>query len=160
MKAIVGRLPRKVVRLDFRGSEVKNTYLQIAFTDRKCDAAFAFYEGVFDTKRLMIMRWGEAPPEVPCPPGDENLVLRTGIQLDSLTLMGADAHPGRGKPFGGFVITLENPDEAEVKRLFAALSESGSVMMPLAPSFWSPLFGSCTDKFGIDWMISVPKSQA
>ena len=139
---------------------MKKTYLQIAFTDKNCDAAFAFYETVFNTKRIMTMRWGEAPPEVPCPPGDENLVLRTGIQLDALTLMGADAHPGRGKPFGGFVITLEASDEAEVKRLFAALREGGTVRMPLAPTFWSPLFGGCTDKFGIDWMISVPGPQA
>ncbi len=139
---------------------MKKTYLQLGFTGKNCDAAFAFYETVFNTKRLMTMRWGEAPPEVPCPVGDENLVLRTGIQLDNMTLMGADAHPGRGKPFGGFVISLDDPDEAEVKRLFAALSEGGSVMMPLAPTFWSPLFGSCTDKFGIDWMISVPGPQA
>ena len=114
---------------------MKTTYLQLAFTGKNCEAAFAFYEAVFHTQRLQTMRWGEAPPEVPCPAGDENLVLRTSIQPGNLTLMGADAPPGRGKPFGGFVITLDELDEAEVRRLFTELSEGGSVMIPLAPTF-------------------------
>jgi|GEM_PF-2088606 uncharacterized glyoxalase superfamily protein PhnB len=29
----------------------------------------------------------------------------------------------------------------------------------LAPTFWSPLFGMCTDKFGVGWMVSVPGPQ-
>lgn len=58
-----------------------------------------------------------------------------------------------------FNISVDNPNEAEVKRLFAALSEGGSVMMPLYPTFWSPLFGMCTDKFGVNWMLSVPGPQ-
>ena len=70
--------------------------------------------------------------------------------------MGADAPAGRGKAFGGFDISLEYSNEDEVKRLFAALSEGGSVMMPLAQTFWSPLFGMCSDKFGVNWMVSVP----
>jgi PhnB protein len=51
---------------------------------------------------------------------------------------------------------VDSEDEAEVQRLFAALSEGGSVQMPMGPTFWSPLFGMCTDKFGVGWMVSVP----
>ena len=25
--------------------------------------------------------------------------------------------------------------------------------MPMAPTFWSPMFGMCTDKFGVAWMV-------
>jgi PhnB protein len=50
-------------------------------------------------------------------------------------------------------------DEAEVKRLYAALSEGGSAQMPLMKTFWSPLFGMCTDKFGVAWMVSMPGPQ-
>ena len=94
------------------------------------------------------------------PEGAKDLVLHTAMPLGSITLMGADAHPGRGEPFGGFYISLDDSDEAEVKRLFATLSEGGNVMMPLAPTFWSPLFGMCTDKFGVNWILSVPGPQA
>jgi PhnB protein len=135
------------------------TDLHLEFTG-DCDAAFAFYEIVFGTKREMTMRWGDAPAGVPCPAGSEKLVMHTSLQLGSITLMGADAPAGRGKAFAGFNISLDDPDEAEVKRIFAALSEGGGVMMPLAPTFWTPLFGMCTDRFGVSWMVSVPGAQA
>jgi PhnB protein len=28
--------------------------------------------------------------------------------------------------------------------------------MPMAPTFWSPMFGMCTDKFGVAWMVGMP----
>ena len=135
------------------------TNLHLGFTG-DCDAAFTFYETVFNTRRLMTMRWKDVPADVPCPEGAENLVMHTAIPIGGITIMGADAPPGRGKPFGGFDISIDDPDEAAVKRIFAALSEGGSVMMPLAPTFWSPLFGMCTDKFGVNWMLSIPGPQA
>ena len=135
------------------------TNLHLGFTG-ECDAAFAFYETVFASKRLMTMTYGQAPPGFPCPEGAEHLVLHTSLQVGSITLMGADAPPGRGKPFGGFSISLEEGDQTELKRLFAALSEGGSVMMSLSRTFWSPLFGMCTDKFGVNWMISAPGPEA
>jgi len=131
------------------------TNLHLGFTGN-CDAAFAFYETVFGNRRSMTMKYGDAPAGVACPEGAEDLVLHTSLQVGSLTLMGADAPPGRGKPFAGYDISLEDEDQAEMKRLFAALSEGGSVMMPLSKTFWSPLFGMCTDKFGVNWMVSVP----
>jgi PhnB protein len=135
-----------------------NTNLHLGFSGN-CDAAFAFYETVFGTKRVMTMKWGEAPPGTPCPEEAEDLVMHTSLQVGSITLMGADAPPGRGKPFGGFDICLDDPDEGEVMRLFSALSEGGSVMMPLGPTFWTTLFGMCTDRFGVNWMVTVPGPQ-
>jgi PhnB protein len=135
------------------------TDLHLGFSG-SCDAAFTFYETVFGTKRLMTMKWGEAPPGTPLPEGAEELVMHTALELGSITLMGADAPPGRGKPFSGFDISLAYPDEAEVKRVFDALSEGGHVTMPLASTFWTSLFGMCTDKFGVHWMVSVPGPEA
>jgi PhnB protein len=47
----------------------------------------------------------------------------------------------------------------EVERIFDELKSGGSVQMPLDKTFWSPLFGMCTDKFGVGWMVSVPGPQ-
>ncbi len=135
------------------------TNLHLGFTGN-CDAAFTFYETVFNTKRLMTMKWGDAPAGITYPEGAEALIMHTALPLYDITLMGADAPPGQGKAFGGFDISLDDSDEAEVRRLFTLLSAGGSVMMPLAPTFWSPLFGMCTDKFGVNWMLSVTGSQA
>ena len=40
--------------------------------------------------------------------------------------------------------------------VIAAPSEGGQVAMPLAKTFWSPLFGMLTDRFGVNWMITLP----
>ena len=135
------------------------TNLHLGFQG-KCDEAFSFYEKVFGTKRQMTMRYSDAPEGAPVPPGAKDLVMHTSMPVGSIVLMGADAPPGKGKPFGGFEVSIEDPDQATVKRIFDALSEGGSVFMPLAPTFWSPLFGMCTDKFGVSWMVSVPGQQA
>ena len=43
----------------------------------------------------------------------------------------------------------------DAHRAFDALSAGGQVTMPLAPTFWAALFGMCTDKFGVGWMVNV-----
>jgi len=121
-----------------------------------CDQAFSFYEKVFGTKRQMTMRYSDAPAGTPVPPDAKDLVMHTALPVGTITLMGADAPPGKGKPMGGFEISIEDADQATLKRLFDALSEGGSVFMPMQKTFWSPLFGMCTDKFGVGWMVGAP----
>ena len=41
----------------------------------------------------------------------------------------------------------------------AKLSYGGSVTMPLSEQFWGSYFGMCTDRFGINWMVSCPLSR-
>jgi PhnB protein len=123
-----------------------------------CGAAFGFYEGVFAVKRTFTMTFGDAPEGSPVPEDAKDLVMHTSMPLGSVVLMGCDAPPSMpgAQALGGFQIALDSPDEAEVTRIFGALSDGGSVQMPLGKTFWSPLFGMCTDKFGVGWMVSVP----
>lgn len=47
-----------------------------------------------------------------------------------------------------------------VNRITVPFTEGGgSVQMSRTKTFWSPLFGMCTDKFGIGRMVSVPGPQ-
>jgi PhnB protein len=96
---------------------------------------------------------------MPVPPEMKDKVMHMSMPLGSALLMGCDAPPNRATPMGGFQVSVSLTDEAEVKRLYAALSEGGSVQMPLMKTFWSPLFGMCTDKFGVAWMVSMPGPQ-
>ena len=41
------------------------------------------------------------------------------------------------------------------ERMFNNLSAGGTVTMPWNKTFWHSMFGMFTDKFGMDWMISV-----
>ena len=57
--------------------------------------------------------------------------------------------------FQGFSLTLSVADDDEVDRLFAALSEGGSVMQAPTKTFFSPRFAMVTDRFGLLWIILV-----
>jgi len=134
------------------------TDLHLVFSGQ-CREAFAFYERTFNTKVSFTMTFGEAPEGAPVPPDGKDLILHTSMPLGSITLMGCDAPKGREATIGGFQISVSDPSSDEVERLFDALKAGGSVQMPLGKTFWSPLFGMCTDKFGVAWMVSVPGPQ-
>jgi PhnB protein len=50
---------------------------------------------------------------------------------------------------------IEPDTKADADKIFAALSEDGSITMPLQDMFWGAYYGSCTDKFGVQWMINI-----
>jgi PhnB protein len=122
----------------------------------KCREAFAFYEKTFGSKVQFSMTFGEAPEGVPVPPDAKDLIMHISMPLGGGTLMGCDAPKGMESAMGGFNISVSEDNADEVKRIFDALKEGGSVLMPLGKQFWSPLFGMCKDKFGVSWMVSMP----
>ena len=135
-----------------------NTNLHLVFPGT-CREAFAFYEKVFNTRIQLTMTFGDAPAGTPVPPDSSDLIMHTSMPLGSMLLMGCDAPRGREEALGGFQISIASTDQAEVNRLFTALSEGGSIQMPLTPTFWSPLFGMFKDRFGVGWMLSIPGPQ-
>ena len=72
-------------------------------------------------------------------------------------LMGTDAPPSMGfavKSGNNVHINLEPDTRAETKKLFDALSGGGKITMNLQDVFWGAYYGSCIDKFGIQWMFN------
>ena len=132
---------RMNVHLNFRGN---------------CAEAFAFYTKVFKAANPFQVTYGDAPTGSPVPPDWSGKVMHASIPVGEGLLMGCDAPPDKSTPLGGFQVSVETKDEAEVRRIYEALSQGGSVQMPIAPTFWSPLFGMCTDKFGVAWMVGMP----
>lgn len=133
-----------------------NTNVHLTFANGKCTEAFAYYEKVFKTKSTFTMTYSEAPMDAPVPEGAKDLVIHMTLPLGSMQLMGCDIPPSMpSAPMAGFEISVEMPEESEAARIFSELSEGGTIMMPLTKTFWSPLFGMCTDKFGLGWMVSV-----
>jgi len=52
-----------------------------------------------------------------------------------------------------YSISFSGDDRAHCDRIFAALAEGGTVLMPLQETFWGAYFGTLADKFGIQWMV-------
>ncbi|MFN3444918.1 MAG: VOC family protein, partial [Bacteroidia bacterium] len=72
-------------------------------------------------------------------------------------LMGTDAPESMGfkvNQGNNVYINLEPDSREETSRLFKALSEGGVVEMELQDTFWGAYYGSCRDKFGMQWMFN------
>jgi PhnB protein len=59
------------------------------------------------------------------------------------------------RPGTNFSMSLSGDDEAELREYFEKLAEGGSVTMPLEKAPWGDIFGMCTDRFGISWLVNV-----
>ena len=128
------------------------------FFDGRCEEAIEFYRKALGAEVSMLMRYKDSPePPQPgmVPPGSENKIMHASLRIGDTTLMASDGHC-QGKPnFDGFSLTVNAADEAEARRLFAALSDGGQVRMPLTKTFFSPSFGMLADRFGVGWMVIV-----
>ncbi len=107
------------------------------------------------------MRFKENPePAQPgmVAPGMENKVMHASLRIGDSVVMASDGYC-KGEPnFKGITLSLSVADEAAADRAFAALSDGGKVHMPLTKTFFSPRFGMLADRFGVPWMIIVPRS--
>lgn len=74
---------------------------------------------------------------------------------DGDLLMASDDPTGDGGPMKGFAVNLTLADADEARRVFECLADGGEIQMPLEPTFWSPLFGTCVDRFGVAWMVNL-----
>jgi PhnB protein len=128
------------------------------FFNGRCEEAIEFYKRALGAEVLMLMRNNESPEPPPpgtMPPGSESKVMHATLRIGTSNLMLSDGY-NDGKPaFTGFSLSLDAANEAEADRLFTALSDGGTVQMPLAKTFWSPKFGMVADRFGVGWMVSV-----
>ena len=62
---------------------------------------------------------------------------------------------GKARKIAAAAARLKHWHEATARRTFDALAEGGQVTMPLGKTFWSPLFGMVTDRYGVGWMVMV-----
>ena len=126
------------------------------FFEGCCEEALEFYRKALGAEITMIMPYKDSPQKGRIPPGAEDKVMHANLRIGDAAIMASDGL-NSGKPsFEGFSLVLSPAGEHEAKRMFEALAEGGEVQMPLAKTFYSPLFGMVTDRFGMHWMIMVP----
>jgi PhnB protein len=131
-----------------------NPYLSF---NGNCDEAFQFYQKVLGGKIPFKMTYGESPMAKETPKELLDKVMHTRLLVGDKVLMGSDAPPGRYEKPQGFHVTLGVETAAEAERLFKALSEKGTVGMPIQETFWAERFAMFTDQFGTPWMINCEK---
>jgi PhnB protein len=123
------------------------------FFDGNCADAMRFYHRTLGGELQKMMTYEESPDPQQCPPGSAGRIMHACLVLDGRMLMASDSPAGMHKPMGGFALALNYPTADEARRIFDQLAEGGSVMMPMARTFWTEAFGMVTDRFGTPWMV-------
>jgi PhnB protein len=119
-----------------------------------CRDAFSRYHEIFGGQ-LDVLSMKDMPAGEPVPAGQEDLVMHAALTLGDDVLMGSDDPTAEDFRVQGMQVNYTVGDVDEAKRVFEALVDGGEVTLPIGPTFWSPMFGMCVDRFGTPWMVGA-----
>ncbi len=131
-----------------------NPYLSFRDTTRQ---AMEFYRSVFGGE-LAMNTFAEFHASQD--PAEQHKIMHAMLTTpNGFVLMAADTpNSMEFKPGNGTAISLSGDDGAALGGWWDKLSAGGTVTMPLAKQIWGDMFGMCTDKFGVSWMVNIAGS--
>ncbi len=133
-----------------------NPYLSFRNNARE---AMGFYQTVFGGKLVMnTFKEFHASQD----PSEDDKIMHAELETgNGITFMAADTPNGMEyRPGNNFSVSLSGDNEAELKTYFQKLSAGGTVAMPLENAPWGDMFGMCTDRFGVNWMVNIAGKKA
>lgn len=139
-----------------------NVYLTF---DGNCEEAFSFYKSVFGGEYAYLGRFKDMPEDATLvSDADGERIMHVSLPISKETILqGSDSAGDWGPKLqvgNNFSVSITTTSKTDADRFFDALSEGGKVTMAMRNTFWGSYFGSFTDKFGINWMISFNKNSA
>ncbi|WP_285313861.1 VOC family protein [Pseudarthrobacter sp. fls2-241-R2A-168] len=134
-----------------------NPYLSFRDNARE---AMNFYQSVFGGE-LTLSTFGEFQASED-PAEAEKIMHGMLTTTQGLVLMGADTPNSMEFSSGSSIsISLSGEDEGELRGYYDKLSGGGgTVTVPMEQAPWGDIFGMCTDKYGVSWLVNVNNQQA
>ena len=127
------------------------------------EEAFNFYKSVFGTEFTALSRFKDVPESAGCDgfgvgENEKDKIMHIALPIgNGNVLMATDVLESMSENFtvgDNISLSLDTESREETDRLFNALSEGGTHIMPPADAFWGAYFGMCVDQFGIRWMFN------
>jgi PhnB protein len=117
--------------------------------------ALAFYASAFEGK-AMIASYADIH-QVEDPAQADSVAWGQVESSNGFRLMAYDVQTAKPYDQGqnSFYIALRGTDAAEIQERWDRLAEGATILTPLAPAAFAPLYGMLTDRFGITWIIDV-----
>ena len=110
-----------------------------------------FYHNVFGGK-LDLQTVDERGAPRPAGPGDR--IMHASLEADGARILGTDGHPDFPAKVGeNIALAVGGTDKDRLTKIFNQLGQGGNVTMP--PTDQSGGVGWLTDKFGVNWMVSI-----
>ena len=130
-----------------------NCYLNF---DGNCKEALDFYEKAFSCK-AQAMTFGDAPenPQHPLPAAWKTRIMHAQLPIGETVLLCADVAPNHQWVCGNNItLSLSSNDQEKLRSWYTGLLPGSNQIVPLGPTFWSPLYGYLIDQYGIGWQIN------
>ena len=119
-----------------------------------CREAFTRYQEIFGGE-LVLFPMSDMPSEDAVPADQADLIMHAALTFEGHLLMASDDTSESFAPVHGMHVNYTVADVTEAERVFVALADGGEVTVPLAETFWAPMFGMCVDRFGTPWMVNA-----
>jgi len=118
----------------------------------RANEAIAFYVGLIPNSDIVdVTRYGAGEP------GPEGTVKFAVVRLAGQQVLFSDSFVSHGFTFTpSLSLFVDCESEADLERIFTALSEGGGVLMPLSNYGFSRRFGWVNDRFGVSWQLNLP----
>lgn len=116
--------------------------------------ALEFYKEVFGGT-LAVHTFGELGGQADGAGADK--IMHGMLEApNGFALMGADMPPGMEyTPGNTYSVSLSGDDDTELRGYWEKLSAGATVAVPLEKQMWGDVFGMCTDRFGVSWMVNI-----
>lgn len=129
----------------------------LSFTGN-CREAIEFYKSALNAQVLFMQTIGESPM---ANMGPADNIMHASLKIgDSVIMMSDDPNPNAQYSAGNISLALGLNNSDQANQMFANLSQGGTVIMPLAKTFWADAFGMVADKYGIKWMVNCETLKA
>jgi len=126
----------------------------------RAEEALEFYKNAFGGGIYEIMRNSDAPGPMTeqLSPEWRTKVMHASFTGNGVAFYCSDGREAQGidPDEGNISLAIEATDAATGERVFNALAQGGNVTMPIDNAFWGGRFGMVQDKFGIEWMMTLP----
>lgn len=116
-----------------------------------------FYHSVFGGQ-LTMSTFKEM--NVPSGPELENQIMHSQLVAEDGMMLMASDDPESQNESKNVSIAISGEDEAKLTEYFNKLCEGGETIVPMSKQTWGDMFGMCTDKFGVRWMVNVNSPKA
>ncbi len=124
-----------------------------------CREAMTFYKECLDAELLTQTIEGSTLASQMPIEAHNNILHTRLVKNGSVLLLGSDMTGSEGLIQGNtMTLFLDCASEEEIHTLFAKLSSGGHVTYPVSIEFWGGLYGTLTDKFGNNWILSYDKT--
>jgi PhnB protein len=123
-----------------------------------CREAMDFYQNVFGGE-LNVQSYKDV--NMPMEGLAEDSLMHASLTGGTVEIMGSDTAQASDKAAKVTISVMgQDEDEAKLRAVFDALSEGIEVKYPLKKEYWGDIFGSLTDKYGVDWMVNIAQPPA